>query len=335
MKFSHRVVLGLVAAVIGTLPFVGGESGGNPPAASAPPLLAVEAFGPVGLADPMLPPPTACQLTAHAMKLSAILSAQEEFWAAVANCRNGPEFGDCVDEAEEERSDAIELAFDQHEARLALCPLLGQGKYDPVIDPNDFSANVTNQFFPIIPGRTLKYSKMTSEGLEEVEVTHLMRVVDINGVPCAAVRDVEKLNGNVVEDTEDWFSQKADGVVWYMGEISMSYDEDGFLESIDGSWRFGTDGAKPGIIMLAMPFVGAIYRQEFFLGEAEDIGKVVSLNNTVTVPAGTFMGCAETEDSSPLEPGNFERKFYAPGVGLIKEFDPGSGESLELQMIIN
>jgi hypothetical protein len=328
-----RLALGLVAAVVATMPFAGVGPAGRPPEADPG-----HSFVPaplVAVPDPFVPPPSACQLTAFALKNAAIRSAQDDFWVAVAKCRNGPDVGECIDEAHDEMDEAIALASDQYWARLELCPLLGSGKYDPVLDPNDFSSNVTNPYFPIVPNRILLYSKMTSEGLEEVEVTFLPGTVMIAGIPCAAVSAIERLNGAVREDTIDWYSQKSDGTAWYVGEIAKNYDDEGFLENVDGSWRHGTDGAKAGIIMLAMPMVGAAYRQEFLPGEAEDWAKVVTLGVTVTVPAGTFMGCVETEDGTPIEPGNVERKFYAPGVGLVKEFDPVSGESLELQMIIN
>ena len=34
-------------------------------------------------------------------------------------------------------------------------------------------------------------------------------------------------------------------------------------------------------------------------------------------PAGTFKGCIETRETSPLEPGAESTKFYCPGVGLV------------------
>ena len=78
-----------------------------------------------------------------------------------------------------------------------------------------------------------------------------------------------------------------------------------------------------------------VHGQEFLLGEAEDVGLVISLGETVTVPYGTFTDCLQTEDFSPLEPGVFERKFYAPGIGVILEIDLESGERTELIEIID
>ena len=64
--------------------------------------------------------------------------------------------------------------------------------------------------------------------------------------------------------------------------------EDGKVVSTKGSWEAGVDGAKPGIIMQADPKVGQSYHQEYYKGEAEDMAKVQSLNESVTVPYGSF-----------------------------------------------
>ncbi|MEZ5565869.1 MAG: hypothetical protein R3F24_10280 [Gammaproteobacteria bacterium] len=42
-----------------------------------------------------------------------------------------------------------------------------------------------------------------------------------------------------------------------------------------------------------------------------------------------------TMDYTPLEPGQVENKYYAPGIGVILETKPGTDERLELVEIIN
>lgn len=64
------------------------------------------------------------------------------------------------------------------------------------------------------------------------------------------------------------------------------------------------------------------YRQEFALGTAEDLGKVVGINESVTIGLGTYADCVHTEDSTPFEPGLIENKYYAPNVGLVLTIDP-------------
>jgi hypothetical protein len=62
------------------------------------------------------------------------------------------------------------------------------------------------------------------------------------------------------------------------------------------------------------------YYQEIAPKVAMDRAEVVSVTEDVTVPAGVYKGCLHTKDSSALESGT-EDKYYAPGVGLIKDGD--------------
>jgi hypothetical protein len=83
--------------------------------------------------------------------------------------------------------------------------------------------------------------------------------------------------------------------------------------------------------MEAAPEVGDAYRQEFFLGDAEDLGEILSTTGSEETPAASCDGdCVVTKDFTPIEPGHIEHKYYALGVGLILELDPESGERIEL-----
>jgi hypothetical protein len=198
----------------------------------------------------------------------------------------------------------------------------------PPFDAANFVAGVDNPFMPLVPGTRLSYEKSTDEGLEEVVVEVLSSTRTILGVVCVEVRDVVSLDGEVVEDTIDWFAQDVDGHVWYFGEDSKTY-EGGVLVGTEGSWEAGVAGALPGIVMLADPEVGLTYEQERAPGVAEDRATVRGLSEGVTVPYGAFSGCLRTEDFTPLEPGVVEDKYYAPGVGFVLEVDE-DGERLEL-----
>lgn len=202
--------------------------------------------------------------------------------------------------------------------------------YTPTIDPATFGSVIDNPYFPLTPG-TVLYYEGESDGEAQTEVmTVLSETRDVMGVTCVVVRDVVSVEGDVVEDTMDWYAQDADGNVWYMGEDSKDY-EDGKLVSTKGSWEAGVDGALPGIIMQADPQVGDTYRQEFYAGEAEDMAKVLKLGESVTVAYGTFEDVLVTEDINPLEPGVTEHKYYAPGVGVVlEELVAGGDERMEL-----
>ena len=78
------------------------------------------------------------------------------------------------------------------------------------------------------------------------------------------------------------------------------------------------------------PATGVPYRQEYYACKAEDWAEVVSLNESVTVPYGSFDNCLQTRDFTPLESSVNEYKYYAPGIGLVLEVDVQSGTRMEL-----
>ncbi|MFC1713485.1 hypothetical protein ACFL6S_07455 [Candidatus Poribacteria bacterium] len=207
--------------------------------------------------------------------------------------------------------------------------------YDSEIDPADFVTLNDNPFFPLTPGTTFIYEGETEDGPEriEVEVTSDTRI--ILGVTCTVVRDRVWVDDELVEDTFDWYAQDEDGNIWYFGEDSTEF-EDGVAVSTEGSWEGGVDGARPGILIEAEPEIGDAYRQEFYEGEAEDMAKVLSLSESVTVPYGSFDNCLQTMEWTPLEPDVVEQKFYARGVGFILEVQvEGGSDRAELVEIRN
>ena len=196
---------------------------------------------------------------------------------------------------------------------------------DNAIDPNDFVDTVDNQYNPLTPGTTFFYEG-TADGIpmtEEVNVTHDTKV--IMGVTTIVVRDRAFEDGNLVEDTNDWYAQDNIGNVWYFGEDAKQY-ENGVLIGTEGSWEAGINGALPGIVMEAFPHSGDSYRQEFAEGVAEDRAKVLSRNARVTVPYGSFKHCVKTKDYSLLEPDVVEHKFFAPGIGFVLSVMVKGGE---------
>ena len=205
--------------------------------------------------------------------------------------------------------------------------------WQPTIDPADFVATIDNQYFPLTPGTIYTYEG-TSDGETQTstfEVTTETR--EVMGVLCTVVRDTVSVDGEVAEDTYDWFAQDNEGNVWYFGEASSDY-EDGVLTSTDGSWEAGIDGAYPGIVMPADPQVGAVYFQEFYVGVAEDKAEILEVGATLDLPYGSFEDVLVTKEWNPLSPEVIEHKYYAPGVGLImEEAVQGEDERMELVSI--
>jgi hypothetical protein len=203
-------------------------------------------------------------------------------------------------------------------ASTAGCAAMGgrDKAYNPQIDPANFVETVDNPFNPLVPGTTFKYLEKgggeTSDNI--IVVTHDTKM--IMGVKCIVVHDTVLKNGRLAEDTWDWFAQDKQGNVWYFGEATREISPGGQVSTV-GSWEAGVKGALPGIVMPSNPKPGEPYRQEYQLGVAEDMGQIAALDETVTVPAGTYTGCVRTKEWSMLEAGS-EKKWYAKGVGFIK-----------------
>ena len=198
------------------------------------------------------------------------------------------------------------------------------GVYAPRIDPAAFASVVDNPYFPLRPGMRWEYRSKTEDGTETtvVEVTNNTRT--LMGVPCVEVRDTVRLDGEVIEDTLDWYAQHRDGTVWYFGEDTKEYEK-GKVVTTKGSWEAGVKGALPGIVMPAQPRVGDRYRQEYYKGEAEDMAEVLATTDRAQVPTGAYDGVVKTKDTTPLEPQVLEQKFYAQGVGPVLTIDIAGG----------
>ena len=211
-----------------------------------------------------------------------------------------------------------------HPAARAATPVAAE------IDPANFVSGIDNPWFPLAPGTTMIFEGNADGEPLRVETTVTRETKMIMGVECVVVLDRAYEDGELIEETRDWYAQDRDGNVWYFGEASQDI-EDGAVVDTHGSWEAGVDGAIPGIIMWADPQPGDPYSQEVAPGIAEDMAQVARTGETVTVPYGTFDDVLVITEWNPLDPGVVEEKSYAAGVGLIlEEAIEGEDERLEL-----
>ena len=124
---------------------------------------------------------------------------------------------------------------------------------DPVtIEPANFTNVIDNPWWPMTVGSVWNYTETDAEGtVSKVEVTVTPDTKLIMGVATVVVHDVLKEDGQVVEDTFDWYAQDLDGNIWYFGEDTKEF-ADGAVDTT-GSWEAGVDGALPGVIIPAAP----------------------------------------------------------------------------------
>jgi hypothetical protein len=189
---------------------------------------------------------------------------------------------------------------------------------EPVeLNPDDFVQGVDHPYWPMAPGSTWVFIETGFKGTRErIEITVTDRNKTIEGIAATVVHDVVTEDGELIEDTYDWFAQDKDGNLWYLGEDTTEF-ENGKPTSKKGSWEAGVKGAQAGILLPGKPEVGLTYRQEYLAGEAEDAAEILSLDERVAVASGSYKDVLMTKDWTPLEPELLEHKFYARGVGPV------------------
>jgi hypothetical protein len=207
---------------------------------------------------------------------------------------------------------------------------LPTGSAPVTLDPSDFSTTIDNPYWPMEPGTRWTYREDDGSG-QVLDVTVIVtretkKVAD--GVTARVVRDTVRSGEAIVEDTYDWYAQDTTGAIWYLGEDTAEFDN-GAVVSTEGSFESGVDGAMAGIALPAQPAPGQAYRQEYYPGQAEDNGEIVSLGEMVDVRYGHFDDVLLTRDTTALEPNVLEYKFYADGVGPVLTLGISGGSGRE------
>lgn len=215
-------------------------------------------------------------------------------------------------------------------ASAGTCPItLPQGGDPVTLDPADFVGGIDNSYWPMPPGARWVYRESDPQGdAQKVKVTVTTRTREISGIQATVVHDKVIAQGELVENTFDWYAQDVCGNVWYLGENTKEY-ENGQVVSTAGSWEHGVDGAMAGVVVPADPLVGMTYRQEYYAGEAEDAAEILSVEEQAQVQAGHFVDVLLTKDFTPLHPRILEYKLYAPGVGPVLVFGVSGGSDRE------
>jgi hypothetical protein len=265
--------------------------------------------------------------------------------AVCINVADKDQRAQCIDELKAERDDARQLCIDQRGTRLDACTLLGLDRYDPDIDPALFDdpKNPTkpNPYFPLTVGNRWVFTG--GGGGTEVDTVEVVNETKlIAGVRTIVFRDLVTKNGFDSENTDDWYAPAKNGAVWYFGEETKDFEtfpgDDPVrpeLVSIDGSFKAGRNGDKPGIIFVASPNKGDVYLEEFSLGNAEDVTEILSttyeFGDDPTLDQGvphelsdafcSAGDCVVTRNFSLLEPGLSARKYYGKGIGVFLEIE--------------
>jgi hypothetical protein len=182
------------------------------------------------------------------------------------------------------------------------------------VDKNNLVNVGENKYFILIPGYCLHYK----DGDDTLTITVLDETKLVDGVETRIVEERETAKGQLSEISRNYYAiDKTNNAVYYFGEAVDEY-KDGKVTSHGGSWESGKQGGRFGLMMAAQPKVGDKYYQEIVPDIAMDRAEIVSVTETVTVPAGAYENCVKTKDGSALEKGSGTKQ-YAPAIGLIRD----------------
>lgn len=210
----------------------------------------------------------------------------------------------------------------------------------PEVDASNFSdpTNVDNKWYPLVPGTQLVFDGITLEdGEEEVPHRVIFTVTDltkvIGGIETVVIWDEDYAEGELVETEIAFFAQDDDGNVWLMGEYPEEF-EDGVLDKTP-AWIHGVGESRAGILVPGNPVEGTDSFAQGWAPAVEwtDRGIIFEVGSETCVPVDCYEDVLIIDEFNPEEPGIFQVKYYAPGVGNVeigfKGNDP-SGETLEL-----
>jgi hypothetical protein len=161
------------------------------------------------------------------------------------------------------------------------------GTYTVDLNPEDFVELVDNPYFPLIPATRWVYEGQGEDGLERIEIEVLSETRQVMGIAATVLHDTVYLDGEMIEDTYDWYAQDKQGNVWYLGEDVSNY-EDGELVDKAGSWEAGLDGALPGICTPTLLNISGVYH-EYYQG-SRGLWQSYWAPVILTIPLGSFSG---------------------------------------------
>ncbi len=214
----------------------------------------------------------------------------------------------------DQKAEADEDEEGEDRAHAASKPAeVGDWRQDFKVDKVNWSDHGSNTYFILEPGYRWRYK----HGPVVLTITILDETKVVDGVTTRVLEEREEKDGKLLEVSRNYFAiDKATGDVYYFGEDVDEY-KNGKLTH-EGAWWAGINGARFGLMVPAKPQVGDKFYQEVAPKVAMDRVEVVSVEEQVETPAGTFEKCLHLRETTPLEK-DVSHKWYAPGAGLVKD----------------
>ena len=154
-----------------------------------------------------------------------------------------------------------------------------------------FSSSGRNPYFILEPGyRTVFRGAEDGETVVNT-ITVTGRTRRIGGIETRVVEERETHNGELAEVSRNFFAICDEtNSVFYFGEEVDLYA---------GGVIIGHEEVAPDVGL--------------------DRAEITAMGQVVETPAGTFEGCIEMQETTPLEPKALEFKRYAPDIGLVQD----------------
>jgi hypothetical protein len=187
------------------------------------------------------------------------------------------------------------------------------------VDLKELATSGESRYFILTPGYQLTLEGQNGRHPATLVVTVLDETKEIGGVMTRVVEERETHGGELAEVSRNYFAiRPSTGDIYYFGEDVDTYRH-GKISGHEGVWHHDSAGARFGLLIPGHPTVGQRFYQELAPKVAMDRAEVVSVDERVSTPAGTFEHCLKTRETTPLELFSGEFKLYAPGVGLVRD----------------
>jgi hypothetical protein len=134
------------------------------------------------------------------------------------------------------------------------------------------------------------------------------------------VKDRVWADGELIEHTIDFFAQDDSGAVRYLGE-NVDNIRDGHVADHHGSWLYGRDTNRLGVLMPGRVHVGVHWMSEDAAPVAVEHDRVVAEPGRIEVRGRTYDHAIKVREFA-LPDKEVEYKLYARGVGVVAELPP-------------
>ena len=191
-----------------------------------------------------------------------------------------------------------------------------QKDFAPAIAKCNLVTTGRNDYFVLEPG----FQMVLEGGDIKLQITVLNETKTIDKVVTRVVEEREWKKGALYEVARNYFAmceQTKD--IYYFGE-DVDFYEKGKVVKHDGTWHAGGKN-QAGLIMPGTPKLKMKYYQEIAPGIAMDRAEIISLTESCKTPAGTFAKCMKVKETTAMKLLETEYKYYAPGIGLIRDGD--------------